>query len=137
MSLCVSRNSKQCVIMVCLFWHFNMNHYIIHEFSKKLYHWKEDEVLTILMILRILIIFPLWFVHTKRKAKAMSLKWNQIDYVRTIHTKRKRFHLNGLRSHSSESESDIAFAFARCERSIRSKVQAHITDSNQDSVYLL
>ena len=61
------------------------------------------------------------------QAKAMSLKWNQIDYIRIVHTKRKRkrIHLNGVQSHSSES--DIAFvftfAFARWERSIKYKIK--------------
>ena len=43
----------------------------------------------------------------------MSLKWNQINFLGpfTASKSKSDFHLNGLQSHSSESKSDIAFAF--------------------------
>ena len=57
-----------------------------------------------------------WVRFRSHQAKAKSecnVAWMDTSKLhRTIQTKWKRFHLNGLQSHSNESESDVAFAFA-------------------------
>ena len=68
--------------------------------------------------------------QTKAKSERDISLMKTVNLYRAIHTKRKwkRFHLNGLQSHSSESESNVAFAFvftfAWCERTIR--VGSHV-----------
>ena len=72
-------------------------------------------------------------MHRSHQAKSESdvSQMESSRLCRTIHTKqkRKRFHLNGLQSHSSES--DIAFVFAWCERAIMvlMKIDSHDTQT--------
>ena len=77
------------------------------------------EIFYFFIIFRISAGFMLCSHQVKAKGKRDVTQMESSRLHRTVHTKPKQFcfRLNGLQSHSSKSESDIAFmfAFAWCE----------------------